>query len=151
MKTHVLLAYIFLVGLPALGLVMILDAGHNLKAPPAVSGTWRVEGDWTPLPRNGHMTAFSGATPVTLTISQSGTELFARWGGGSGTTLAGTVAPGRMVIGKKAPGDTVYATASVNGDPENRTLTGELYANWCPPCGPVSFRAARNRAGGRFH
>jgi hypothetical protein len=51
-----LLAYPTLVALPLAGLVGVLHAGSALKAPPAISGEWRVES-----PR-----------AQTLTLSQSG-------------------------------------------------------------------------------
>jgi hypothetical protein len=37
------LLYLFLVGLPVLGLLGMLHVGQRLEAPPVLSGTWRIE------------------------------------------------------------------------------------------------------------
>src|SRR3954468_12124408 len=60
-----LLAYSTLVALPLAGLVGVLQAGSALKAPPSISGEWRVE---TPRAR-------------TLTVSQSGVHVSLAFGG----------------------------------------------------------------------
>ena len=68
-------AYVCLVGLPIIGLLAVLDAGHYLHAPIAIGGAWEVRADPPALASNDCGIVLSGPSQHVLTILQSGEYL----------------------------------------------------------------------------
>lgn len=67
--------YLFLIGIPLVGLLWILDYGERLSAPPAIAGDWQIE---------GALTECFAAQPSKLSIQQSGRFLRVAMGSASG-------------------------------------------------------------------
>jgi hypothetical protein len=153
-------AYIFLVGLPLLVLVEVLKMGGTLAAPISVDGVWRME------TRASHLldlpcgNLLSSVTNGPVSISQSGKNLVLTLNGGSKATA--TVLEGKTIKAWFAPmgsfneagcsGDRIFTlTATLDPKSDPRTLSGTLSVDGCAPCVPVEFRAVsqpRDSGGG---
>jgi hypothetical protein len=133
-----LLLYGALVGLPLLGILLVLQLGRGLTASPSFGGTWRLATASYP----------DGCTPPgALRIEQSGAR--ARVGMGAGTAW-GEVdgASFRTLAPVEAPGegcDGWHVEAEGDGGVVPAHLTGRLVPAGCA-CAPVPFRAAREDA-----
>ncbi len=156
------LAYIFLVALPVLGLVGVLKSGRNLKAPLSVDGTWKIE------TQSDHASAslcsdlLSAVSNAPLSISQSGPSLLLALNGGIKTT-AGTL-DGKTINASFAGANTDTAnppncadrtwtlTATLDPHAEPKTMTGRFSIEGCASCAPLEFRAVRQpRPAGGTH
>jgi hypothetical protein len=149
-------AYIFLVGLPLLGLVGVLRSGRHLVAPISVDGSWRFDAD---AKSDGEIACGSVSTLLNspLVISQSGRKLEVSFKGTA-------VAPGlledknlkwSMPVGSESNGacgsGSVTVAAVVDPKSEPRSMTGQLSFAGCASCAPLHFRAVRqpkSQAGG---
>lgn len=90
-KRKLAVAYVFLVGLPLLGLVLILHAGSRLTAPLAVRGDWVADADlssWRDAPCAQLLT--ETRQPV-LRIAQSASDLTVTLNNPGKTVLTGTI------------------------------------------------------------
>jgi hypothetical protein len=147
------LAYVFLVALPVLGLVGILKRGRSLSAPFSVDGIWKIEsGNLPASPCGNFLTAVSNAP---LSISQSGKSLL--------VTLVVTLSGGTKTASGTLENKTIKAqftgtpemtqcgdgalnlTATLDSAAEPRTLSGTLSVEGCASasCAPMEFRAVR--------
>lgn len=128
--------YLFLVGVPVVGLAAILRAGVRLHAPPAIAGEWRVEGT-------------EPGSARTLVISQSGQHVeveiasYSLRGLFSGDTLTAERRISRLI----SPGSCFRATdvrlrARIDTAARPMRLRGVLQAN-APGCAPVPVTALR--------
>jgi len=143
------LAYVFLVALPILGLVGILKRGRSLSAPFSVDGAWKIEPGNLPASACGNfLTSVSNAP---LSISQSGQSLVVTLSGGTKTT-AGTLEGKTIKAQFTGASDTGQCgdgalTLAATLDPiaEPRTLSGTLSVEGCASssCAPMEFRAVR--------
>jgi hypothetical protein len=141
------LAYIFLVGLPLLGLAGILKSGRGLKAPFSVDGAWKIEASAPSASPCGNL--LSSISNAPLSISQSGKSLVVTVSGGT-KTATGTL-DGKIINAQFAGADQSSACGdgslalSATLDPlaEPRTLSGTLSVEGCASCAPLAFRAVR--------
>jgi hypothetical protein len=145
------LAYVFLVALPVLGLVGILKRGRSLSAPFSVDGVWKIESGNLPASPCGNFLSSVSSAP--LSISQSGKSLVVTLSGGTKTasgTLEGktikaqfTGASGTSECSTGAGALTLTATLDPMAEP--RTLSGTLSVEGCASssCAPMEFRAVR--------
>ena len=141
------LAYIFLVGLPVLGLVGVLKSGRSLTAPFSVDGTWKMQANDPPSdsPCNQFFSSLSGSP---WSLSQSGKTVVIALGGGSRTTigsLEGKTLTAQFT-GADGPAEcadrSLTLSATLDPQTEPRTLRGTLAADNCAGCS-LEFRAVR--------
>jgi hypothetical protein len=131
--------YAALVGLPLLGILLVLQVGRGLTAPPSFGGTWRLATATYP----------DGCTPPSvLRVEQSGAR--ARVGLGAGTVW-GAVTEGsfRTLAPAEGPGEGCegwHVQAEASGGATPTQLTGRLVPAGCA-CAPVPFRAERAATG----
>jgi hypothetical protein len=166
------LAYIFLVALPILGLVAILKSGRSLTAPFSVDGSWKIEsgaGHFSASPVSASPVStlpvstspiaaapcadfFSSVSNAPLSISQSGKSLVVILSGAKTAvgTLDGTTIKAQFSGADKdkseagqCGGDGLTLTATLDPQAEPRTLSGKLSVEGCASCAPMEFRAVR--------
>jgi hypothetical protein len=125
-------AYLLLVGIPALGLLGILEAGRRIPAPLSITGDWNVEFD----PATHCANALAGLRQPALNISQSGTQALITWNDGHAATLEATIDGATLTA--KSPAASI--AASIGGKPGARTLDGKMSFDGCAP---LAFRAVR--------
>lgn len=135
--------YIFLVGIPVLIVLLLLQAGERyLRAPVSVGGNWKL------LPFSDTLTtpcselAFGAEDPL-MNISQSGPHLVLKFNDEALTTLPGTL-NGFDISGTShsythPESITLQATVSLDVEPDQ--LDGTLYFASCETT--VSFHATR--------
>ncbi len=158
-KHKLIWAYVFLVGLPLLGLLCTLHAGATLTAPLAVSGNWTVEADlnsWRGLPCGEVLT--DGQKPLLkivqagriLTVTIDNPEKTALTGTIVGTTLTATQANGQegsegvrsLGAGCSDP-HPLGLRATVKEKGRHRSLTGTFSLDGCLACPTLAFTAIR--------
>jgi len=142
------IAYVFLVVLPVLGLVGVLKSGRGLTAPFSVDGVWKIESSRpSASPCVNFLSSISNAP---LSISQSGKSLVVTLGGGTKTTMGtldGKILKAQFTGADKASAEcgngslTLTATLDPLGEP--RTLSGTLAVEGCASCAPIEFHAIR--------
>lgn len=141
---NLLIGYICLAGCPLLALVGILDAGHNLQAPPDINASWVLKADADPL---GPVLCLSSEPPV-LQIVQSGEYLdmnLARYHGygkmgNNSAASADLQADPNAACG--ASGAAIHIDVSL---PERKAgrMTGEIRSAVCGDCKALPFTATR--------
>lgn len=154
---RLILLYLFLVGMPILGVLAILRLGENLTPPVSVGGAWNIEissqtGDnlacSNPL--------MSSQQPI-LTISQSGPRLLLIFNDPARTTLIGEIH--EATITARTPGHGANATADetarlylearVDRQTEPDRLQGTFaFSSQCSLQTMMSFTALRQHRGG---
>lgn len=150
-----LIAYLFMVLVPVLGLVTILNAGLKLSAPLSVEGLWNFEADVSRFAQTPCGELLPASQPIVVTISQSGQNLTIRLSSmpqpvGSGI-IDGTRLVGRLPASQSsltgASGNCLPLSLTANVDPkaQPRTLAGVLSFEGCRSCLPLNFRATRER------
>jgi hypothetical protein len=144
-----IIAYIFLVGLPLLGLAGILKSGRNLSAPISVDGNWKLETAAkrvATLPCGNFLNSVSNNP---LSISQSGTGLIIGINGGSSTATG--VLEGETIKASFARANSTQAectdrtltlSAMLESKLDPRTMSGTLTVEGCTSC-VLDFRAVR--------
>lgn len=141
-------AYIFLVGLPLLGLAGVLRSGRHLVAPISVDGTWKVEADAKSLAANS-CASVSTLLNAPLLISQSGRNLEISFKGRSAApgTLEDKNLKASMSLGGDSTGacgsSAVTLAAVVDPKSNPRSMTGQLSFAGCASCAPLSITAVR--------
>jgi hypothetical protein len=149
-----LIAYVLLVGLPLLGLALMLQEGRHLHPPPAVDGAWTVEADHNALAALPCLGPNLADDDLSVVISQSGTELTVSPKGQSktsanavleGTTISGSLDPGVQLPKEMACSDKrrLAFRATLGSANNHRTLNGKLWIDGCAGCAPVEFQATR--------
>ena len=155
--------YGFIVGLPIVGISMVLKVGRDLPAPPAVWGSWslQLEG-WAP----GCSAAAGLGGPTTLTIGQSGDHLVLSFGDSIRSQLSGQLRWGQMadpptIEAAAGPGpaggrDIKITDLRATLDPTQSpaTMAGTLETRACGAETSAVFRATRHsesdpKGGGR--
>ena len=142
-------AYVAFVGIPLLGLIGILDAGRDLRAPFAIGGAWNVQGDWKPLLSNLCGVWTESSQDRTLEISQSGKYLSVTFDSlqGSGFIEASRVTAGQLRPNKRVSCSQGEVSLNVTARYESANgvdaLIGTVAVNGCASCAPVPFRAVR--------
>jgi hypothetical protein len=145
------LAYIFLVALPVLGLVGVLKRGRTLSAPFSVDGAWKIEPADRALSSSSCGAFLSSVLNAPISISQSGKTLVVAVSGGARTTT-GTL-EGKIINAEFAAADLPAAlecgdhgltlTATLDPLAGPRTLNGTISIKDCASCTPMEFRAVR--------
>ena len=146
--------YLVMVGVPVIGILIVLELGRSLTAAPAIAGRWQIEPG---APLSGLAACLAGGTPAAdpvLTISQSGQYLAGRLGGadaGRGTALEGTLHARMLSLTAAAPArgcpGPLVLRATIVDDGAARRLHGTLHVRACPRCGKVPISARRMPAG----
>jgi len=139
-------AYIFLVGLPLIGLAGVLRSGRHLAAPISVDGNWKVEAS------NSTKTASCAAVATFLSspvsISQSGRNLVVTFGNGK-SVVPGALEDNSIKTSIPVDGEPgtqcgqAILTAIVDAKSAPRVMTGQLAFLGCPSCAPFAFHAVR--------
>ena len=88
-----ILVYGALVGLPLLALTSVLRYGQNLSAPPAVSGSWKVESEAVVL----------AAGCYGMLVKQSGTDVTITFEDARHTTVSGEIANRKLMAASPGP------------------------------------------------
>lgn len=135
------IVYLVLVGLPALGLFLILRSGGALEAPPVVSGGWQLDATQA-------RACLGLQDDEPLTVQQSGRFLQVRAGsvaaearleaGALHTTLRPSLDPARVACAGEAATD-----AQLHAELHDDTLRGTVAIAGCAPCASVPFTAHR--------
>jgi hypothetical protein len=145
------LAYVFLVALPILGLLGILRSGRHLTAPFSVDGTWKIEAAANRVPAPTCSNFLSAVSNAPLSISQSGEQLVVGLNGGSktaagvleGKTIRASFSAAENSGQADCAGQPWTLTATLNPQTEPKTLRGKLSVAGCASCVPLEFRAVR--------
>ena len=150
-------AYIFLVGIPLLGLAAVLKSGRAIAAPVSVDGVWKMEApanSVSALPCGNSLALLSNGPIV---ISQSGKVLVLTLNHGSkatvpgaieGNTIRASIAPGNLSSDAGCDGDRTFSlTATLNLKSDPRTMSGTLTMDGCPSCMPIEFHGSRQPRG----
>ena len=154
-RRNLVLAYLLLVGAPAVGLLCILHAGQRVKPPISVGGPWELDANFSALGSALCMDLLGRIKQPFFTISQSGPNLVFILNDAGRAPLPGVISGSTLTVG------TEHSLAAANanggcGDPRNfylagtvskqgdqRTLTGILGFADCAQCAPLPFRAVR--------
>jgi len=151
-KGKLVVTYVFLVGLPLLVLIAVLDIGRDLRAPIAIGGAWNVEADLQALP-TPCTASLTQSAPSVLTILQSGKYLALTLDRmeGSGRVEESTVTavvsqPGGAPCGTGKNGVYLHA----NLDRSYDLMSGVISVNGCLDCARIPFRATRQRSSARI-
>ncbi|MFZ0769856.1 MAG: hypothetical protein WCA49_18525 [Candidatus Sulfotelmatobacter sp.] len=148
-----IIAYVFLVGLPVVGLVGVLKSGRTLAAPISVDGVWQLQADPAQVAALPCGRSLPYTSDTALAISQSGRNFTLSLTNDPKTTasgvLDGTTLKASLVPAARSdePGCgksreiSLVATVDPKADP--RSLAGRLSINNCPACASVEFRAVR--------
>ncbi|HVC18936.1 MAG TPA: hypothetical protein VNE16_02585 [Vicinamibacterales bacterium] len=145
--------YLVMVGVPVIGILIVLELGRSLTAAPAIAGRWQIE---PAAPLHRLAACLSGGTPadLVLSISQSGQYLAGRLGradASAGMALEGTLRARTVSLTAAAPADgcsgPLVLSATIVGDGAGRRLQGALHERACPRCGKVPITARRVPAG----
>ena len=150
---RLIVAYIFLVGLPLLGLIGILHGGQRLQAPISVAGNWNINADLSPWSGMPCGDLLGSGKPPLLTISQSGDRLVLAFNNSQATRLAGSIRGTALAAGLEDPrdpaggqcsaGQAIGVAGEVSKDGGQRSLTGVFRLKGCQECLPVGFHAVR--------
>ncbi len=139
------LLYLGLVGLPGVGVGVIIQAGRDLTPPISVGGRWTVSAApvaGADLPELTSPPSAPGQHP--LVIVQSGVRLDVSLGENGLATTTGSLEGNRMQATLGAGGKAKVAlSATVTRDGVGRQLAGELRRVDCESCPAVPFTAAR--------
>jgi hypothetical protein len=148
-----IIAYIFLVVLPAIGLVGVLRAGRNISPPRSVDGTWTIQTDFDPLSSSGCLKSLGPIRQTDFIISQSGKSLTITFGDEGKGTGSGTIEGNRFVASIQSPkasadaecgnDGTLALDAALEQKAAPQFFEGSLSARGCPSCTPLQFRAVR--------
>ncbi|HUE00950.1 MAG TPA: hypothetical protein VMR62_15370 [Bryobacteraceae bacterium] len=126
------MVYLLVVGVPLVGLLGILRAGHGLRAPLSIGGEWSMAVDKEPACPSP---PGSILWQLAFTVSQSGNDALITLSDGVGTALEGTINGEALT--------TRAFTATIRGTQGARTLDGKI--NFAG-CAPVGFHATRQAA-----
>jgi hypothetical protein len=141
------LAYLFLVGLPLVGLLCVLRAGRSLRAPTFIDGAWSIQTDADRLAAYACPEIHAGPADTKLVIAQSGRYLTAHLDNRAMVGIIdGTVIKASFAAppNKGCPSDRVMSLAgSVHEENNSLSIIGTITAIDCPSCLPIDFRAVR--------
>ncbi|MGA8763258.1 MAG: hypothetical protein WB562_10375 [Candidatus Sulfotelmatobacter sp.] len=147
-----MIAYAVLVILPLFALAGILRAGHTVKAPISVDGTWNLQIDSALLDSLPCGKTLAATPDKALVISQSGKGFVLAFANGpkatasgtlEGTTLRASLIPSAdwsREIGCGAA-QQLSLTATVDLNTRPRSMFGRLSADNCTSCTPVALSA----------
>ena len=154
-RRNLVLAYLLLVGVPAVGLLGILRAGQRLTPPISVGGAWNLDANFSALGSASCVQFLGGIKQPFFSISQSGPNLVFTLNDPARTILPGNVLGTTLTAGTERPhgqagalhdcGDpqSIHLEGAVSKQADQRVWTGMLGISGCPQCVPVPFRAVR--------
>jgi|HubBroStandDraft_1064217.scaffolds.fasta_scaffold00001_178 hypothetical protein len=151
-NTNFILAYVFLVALPVVGLIGVLKSGRKLTAPISVDGLWQLQADPVRLAALPCGKTLAQNPNTALVISQSGKNFTVSLSNDPKSTSSGVLEGNTLkallvpsVAWSAGCGDSrelsLVATVDPKADP--RSLAGLLSVNHCPACASVEFHAVR--------
>ena len=143
------IAYIFLVGLPLVGLVGVLKTGRGLQAPLSINGVWKLESDDPTLLAQLCMRSVAPLRDTDAVIAQSGNSFAIHleylrsgtvgWGTIQNTTLwAAIPETGDFACG---PDRAITLRGTVNPNTMPRSMRLVISIASCASCVPVEFHA----------
>ncbi len=133
--------YLILVGVPILGVIILLHLGQGLQAPASIGGLWvapELSGSLQGLTCGRELNL--GDYPF-LTISQSGPHLRIILGDSDLTAMSGTLDGLALTADESAPADDALALrleATVDREAEPDVLSGRLLVENCPDSFPFT-------------
>jgi hypothetical protein len=133
-----ILTYLFMVGVPLVGLLWILDYGGRQTAPPAIAGTWQIEGS---------LTSCLGAQPSELAFEQSGRFVRVALGAASGEARLKGDELHASVVEPNGPCSSVELDGSFETGAEGsgtKRFVGQATGSGCDACRGVEFVASRS-------
>ena len=143
--------YVPMVGIPLIGVLLVLRAGEGLSAPRAIHGTWRVRSMSVPAGAGHCLAGITSDSMHTLVVSQSGPDATvavrsadaSSWGSAA-IGIAGDAATGALA-GGAAAGCAGGATLTLRlpARAVADTLFGSLADPTCAGCAPLTFVATR--------
>ena len=147
------LAYVFLVILPLVGLAGILRAGRSVTAPVSIDGLWTMRVDSAQLDSLPCGKMLAAAPEKTIAIAQSGRSFVLIFPSGPKVTASGTLDGTSLSAWLKWPaesadnscvaGSQLAVLAQLDRKTGGTLLNGTLTSADCPSCAPVEFRAER--------
>ena len=147
LSRRLLIEYLFMVGVPLLLLIGVLQKGRGLSAPTAVHGKWRIEVDWLPDTASPCETTFQALDASGLEITQSGAYLDASVQNAEGTILRGR-SEGVNLWLESVPseesvlnGDLLRLTGTLMNVGGSRVIRGSFLMPRLVDCAPRGFRA----------
>lgn len=140
-----------LVGLPVLGIGLVLHAGAERTAPPDIGGPWLLTAVSRGAVPESCLASVGRSGPIPLRISQSGGFISARLSGWRGKGH-GRLSEGRLTLDWPDVDQPVCVGAlRLDGELESasgiETLTGTIRIPGCQECGTTKFVAERRDAG----
>jgi hypothetical protein len=154
-RKKLIVAYLFLVGAPLLGLLGILRTGQRLAAPASVGGSWNLNADLTLLTDAACRQLLSTVNTPFFTIAQSGPRLAFTLNNPQQTILPGTIRQNAVSMGVETFGgaadpapncarpQAIRLQGVLSQQGQQRALAGTLTIAGCSGCAPVPFRAVR--------
>lgn len=94
--------YVAMVGIPLLIIVLVLNAGSGLSAPPSIDGAWTIQ-PVSAKPAgacSGELSLLAGGR---LVIAQSGRHLRARWNQDPASVMSGMIDQNRFILCSLGP------------------------------------------------
>lgn len=147
MKT--VLLYSMLVGIPLLGLLVILKAGERIVPPRSIGGDWELSMTWSAQRTSACPgLAFEEERPE-MHVSQSGTRAEVTFGDRGHTRLSVSLlgdsvwGVGRQTGSGGCPPNTLVLEARIDADPGRDRMNGTLRWEDCESCPAATFVAAR--------
>ena len=140
-----------LVGVPVLGIGLVLHAGSELTAPPDIGGPWLLTAVSRGAVPESCLASVARSGPIPLRISQSGGFISARLTGWRGDAH-GRLTEGRLTLDwSDVEQPQCMGALRLDGELEAvsgiETLTGTIRIPGCHECGTTRFVAERRDAG----
>jgi hypothetical protein len=147
------LAYVFLVILPLVGLAGILRAGRGVTAPVSIDGLWTLQVDAAQIDSLPCGKVLAAIPNKTIAIVQSGRSFVLSFPSGPKVIASGTLDgtslnaslkwPAEFSDSSCAGGSPLVVLAKLDRKTDATLLNGTLFAFNCPSCAPVGFHAER--------
>jgi hypothetical protein len=150
-KEKLVISYVLLVGIPLLGVVGVLGAGRNLRAPTSIAGGWDFQINPSATQPQSCVTGLVVVRPTILDISQSGRYLTLMVDSQPKFSLEGTLQGKTIVANLSLPLEAsckgaagLSLTAEIDSKTAPRIMSGVLSFDGCPSCGSANFQAVRH-------
>lgn len=145
--SRVLFEYLALVGVPIATILVALNLGTSVAAPPHVAGRWVVTAVNRGTVAGECLATASSQGQVVMRVRQSGRYVSARLLGWSGAPANGQIVDSQLAIAwddAAAPClGALRLKARLVDEPDGRVLAGFLDLPGCPQCGHAAVRAER--------
>jgi hypothetical protein len=128
-----IITYLFLVGIPLAGLLWILDYGEQRTAPPAIAGSWQID---------GALTGCLDVQPTELAFQQSGRFVQVTLGEAKGEARLDGEQLHASVVEPSGPCTSVELEGSF--DEATQRFVGHATGTGCDACQGVELEARRS-------